>query len=67
MKQLGWLRKDGYILNLGEYEQASEERATALLQEFVIHNLPPFPGLARATIDFPWHNTFIGGIHIPLE
>ncbi len=67
MKQLGWLRKDGYILNLGEYEQASEERATALLQEFVIHNLPPFPGLAGATIDFPWHNTFIGGIHLPLK
>ncbi len=55
---VGGFREGGVYLHLGSREKGVEARATKLMRDFVMENLPPFDNLDTVKVSFPWHRMF---------
>ena len=51
-------REGGIYQHLGKREKGVEARATKLMRDFVMENLPPFDNLDTVRVSFPWHRMF---------
>lgn len=51
-------REGGIYQHLGKREQGVASRATKLMRDFAMDNLPPFDNLDTVQVSFPWHRMF---------